>query len=157
MSEDSGVDVWEVIRAVRKRLRDVDCDLAGEDAYGEWTHVFRLEYKPYSGWYIPVEVRFNSREGVMSLFFELSLGLGEAGEEETPEKVADWFKRYADYMEAREQQILSLGFHPEGSDVDGIHHIRFYYRRDYCFDEVEKLVRCAKKIVEEVWTPVVAL
>jgi len=156
MSEDS-VDVREVIRAVRRRLRDVDCDLTGGDAYGEWTHVFRLEYKPCSGWYIPVEVCFDQRGRIMSLCFELSLGLGEAGEEETPEKVADWLESYADYMKAREQQILSLGFYLDGSDVDGVHHIRFYYRRDYRFDEVEKLVRCVKKIVDEVWTPVVAL
>ena len=50
---------------------------------------------------------------------------------------------------------MELGFYLEESVVDGIHHIYFRYQKDYFFDEVGEFLKCAKKLVEEVWAPIV--
>ncbi len=161
--EEQGVDSEEnldentrkVIDAVRKGLEaDADCTLEREDTCSRRSQVYRFESKKLSGFYVPIEVCFHPRSEAICLRFELSLGLHEAGEDETPEKVADWFEKYADYMEASEQQILELGFDLEESNVDGIHHIYFRYEKCYSYKELEDFLKFSKKLVEEVWSPI---
>jgi hypothetical protein len=156
--ENLDENIRKVIDAVKKGLEaSADCTLVREDTGSRRSHVYRFESKKLPRFYVPIEVRFRPRSETICLRFELSLGLHEAGEDESPEKIADWYEEYADYMEAREQQILNLGFDLEESNVDGIHHIYFRYEKCFSFNELDDFLKFSKKIVEEVWSPIVIL
>ena len=143
----------ELVDAVKKGLEAHTCFTLGEqEDYGEdWLHIYRLREKECSELYVPIEVYFNLRDKTISLRFELSLGLLDVGRNNTIKRIADWFREYAHYMELREQEILKLGYYLDQTVIDGIHHIYFYYRKDFPFDQVEEVVKEAEKLIEDVW------
>ncbi|MEM2135675.1 MAG: hypothetical protein QXG44_12545 [Candidatus Jordarchaeaceae archaeon] len=140
----------KVLDTVKKELEaNTDYSLVKEHVRHKWLHVYRLEEKK-PGSYVPIEVHFNLLEESLHLCFELSLGLHIMEEMDSIEELAQFYQDYADYMESREQEILELGFYLEDSHIQNIHHIYFYYQKDFAFNEVEELVNYTKKLLEKV-------
>ncbi len=143
----------KLIEEVKKDLESSTCCTLGErEDYGEdWLNVYRLEEKKFSELYVPIEIYFNLREKTISLRFELSLGLLDLGKNNNIKKIANWLREYADYIEAKEKEILELGYYTEQTVIDGIHPIYFFYRKDFPLDQVGELVKEAKNLIENVW------
>ncbi len=132
--------VWEVVDSVKKSLEEnIGCTLEEDaDTDNESLPVYQVMMmgKKFD-WEVPVKIIFNPT-GTISLRYQLSFGITEAYEESAKE-LARWFKAHANYMEETEQKVLELGFREDGSKIDGIRDMDFYYRKDYSFDQTEEL------------------
>ncbi|MEM3564747.1 MAG: hypothetical protein QXR19_16065 [Candidatus Jordarchaeaceae archaeon] len=139
------------IRRALEANTDYTLDEA-EDTGSDVFYMFWIKEKPPCSVLVPVEVQFDLEKGFMSLRYELSLGLTDIGDAKSVKEIADFFRGYAEEIEAMEEKILDLGFPLKDSFIDGIHHIYFYYQKDYSFDQVEELVRDAKRLLEsDIW------
>ncbi|MEM2144966.1 MAG: hypothetical protein QW279_06370 [Candidatus Jordarchaeaceae archaeon] len=123
-----------------------------EDTGSDVFYIFWIREKRPESVFIPVEVQFDLEKGLMSLRYELSLGLTDIGDAKSVKELAGFFRGYAEDIEEREREILDLGFPLKDVHIDGIHHIYFYYQKDYSFDQVKELVKDANKLLESgIW------
>jgi hypothetical protein len=139
--------------AVRKALEANTKYTIGEaeDTGSDVFYIFWIRENRPNSVFIPIEVQFDLEKEIMSLRYELSLGLGDI-DGKSVKDIANFFRGYAEDIEERESEILDLGFPLKDSFIDGIHHIYFYYQKDYSFNQVSELVKDAKRLLESgIW------
>ena len=140
----------EILKALTKGLAEANCELEEElPIYDELIKVFPIKRKK-SDYTLPVEVELDMENEWLSLYCDLSFGLVDVGGKRSVKGIANFFRRHADSMEEEEEKILKLGFKLHDNLVDGIHHLRFRFAKDYTLDEVDKLVKDVQNLLQEI-------